>query len=321
MSAAAGQAPATCPTAPSTVRGLQDAIRAAAHAADALILAHAYMSQDVVEVADVVGDSYGLAVAAAKADAPTLVMCGVRFMAETCKVLSPQKRVLLPNPIATCPMADQLDPDALEALKSRYPGYATVAYVNTTSELKAHADVCVTSSSAVAICRALPSEKILFVPDPNLGRYVAAQVPEKDFAFFNGGCPIHGRTCVDDVAAARAAHPGALLLVHPECPPAVVEQADFVGSTTQIMDFAERSDACSFIIGTEGAIVEHLQYACPEKRFSLLTTGLSCKNMRATTLMDVYLALVGEGGEEVSLPQEVMEGAGRCIRRMVELGG
>lgn len=164
------------------------------------ILAHAYQSQAVLEVADYTGDSYGLSVQAAKTDAAGVIMCGVRFMAETCKILSPEKTVWLANPMAGCPMAEQLDLPALRALKAQYPGYATVAYINTTSALKTECDVCVTSSSAVNICRALDADKILFIPDPNLGSYVAAQLPEKQFAFYHGGCPRHMVVSAADVA-------------------------------------------------------------------------------------------------------------------------
>jgi quinolinate synthase len=287
----------------------------------ALVLAHAYQSQDILEVADVAGDSYALAVAASRATQGVVVMCGVRFMAETCKVLSPAKRVLLPNPLAGCPMADQLDVDELEALKRLYPGYATVAYVNTSSALKAHADVCVTSSCAVDVCRALPVERILFVPDANLGHYVAGRIPEKEFAFFDGGCPHHRRMGPLDVDAARRAHPDALLLVHPECPPSVVSRADYVGSTTGIMAYARASDAREFVIGTENSIVEHLQFECPDKAFFPLGVSLSCQDMRVTTLVDLHRCLVGTGGEQIELADDVIEGAGRCIRRMIELGG
>lgn len=285
------------------------------------ILAHAYQSQAVLEVADYTGDSYGLSVQAAKTDAAGVIMCGVRFMAETCKILSPEKTVWLANPMAGCPMAEQLDLPALRALKAQYPGYATVAYINTTSALKTECDVCVTSSSAVNICRALDADKILFIPDPNLGSYVAAQLPEKQFAFYHGGCPRHMVVSAADVARARAAHPGAELLVHPECRAEVVAQADYVGSTTGIMAYAKKSAAREFIIGTENSIVEHLSFDCPDKSFYPLAVQLTCMNMKLTTLPDIYRCLLGTGGEQITLPDKIMAGAGRCIRRMVELGG
>ena len=288
---------------------------------DVCILAHAYQSQDILEVADYMGDSYGLSVQASKSRCKNVIMCGVRFMAETCKVLSPQKRVWLANPIAGCPMAEQLDLEFLRALKQKYPDHAVVAYINTTSELKTECDVCVTSSSAVEICKKLDADKILFVPDPNLGHYVAEQIPEKEFAFYTGGCPRHMIVTPEYVRKAKELHPNALLLVHPECRQEVVAQADYVGSTTGIMNYAKNSECKEFIIGTENSIVEHLQFDCPDKQFYPLTVQLTCMNMKVTTLMDIYNCLKGCGGEEIELPADIMEGAGRCIHRMVELGG
>ena len=240
---------------------------------DVCILAHAYQSQDILEVADYMGDSYGLSVQASKSRCKNVIMCGVRFMAETCKVLSPQKRVWLANPIAGCPMAEQLDLEFLRALKQKYPDHAVVAYINTTSELKTECDVCVTSSSAVEICKKLDADKILFVPDPNLGHYVAEQIPEKEFAFYTGGCPRHMIVTPEHVRKAKELHPNALLLVHPECRQEVVAQADYVGSTTGIMNYAKNSECKEFIIGTENSIVEHLQFDCPDKQFYPSSTG------------------------------------------------
>lgn len=288
---------------------------------DVCILAHAYQSEPILEIADYSGDSYGLSVQAAKDAHQNMIMCGVRFMAETCKILCRGKHVFLANPSAGCPMAEQLDPETLRGLKKKYPDYAVVAYINTTAELKTECDVCVTSSSAVQICRAMPEEKLLFIPDPNLGSYVAEQLPEKTFAFWQGGCPRHACMTRSDVEAARSAHPGALLLVHPECSAEVVKAADYIGSTTGIMSYAKKSAAREFIIGTELSIAWHLQNECPEKRFYPLSANLICPDMRMTTLMDVYHCIQGTGGEEIRLSDEVMDGADRCIRRMIELGG
>lgn len=288
---------------------------------DFCILAHAYQGQEILEVADYMGDSYGLSVQASKDTHKNVIMCGVRFMAETCKVLSPEKTVYLANPLAGCPMAEQMSLEDIKKLKQEYPGYAIVAYINTTSELKTECDVCVTSSSAVEICKNLKEDKIVFIPDPNLGSYVKEQMPEKEFVFYNGGCPRHLAMTVKDVEKARAMHPNALLLVHPECRPDVVKMADYVGSTTGIMKFAKESDQKEFIIGTENSIVEHLQFDCVDKQFYPLSTALTCMNMKVTTLMDVYNTLKGVGGEEIVLDQKVMEGASRCINKMIELGG
>ena len=287
---------------------------------DFCILVHAYQGQEILEIADYVGDSYGLSVEASKDSHKNIIMCGVRFMAETCKVLSPEKKVYLANPVAGCPMADQIDLEKLAELKKQYPGYAVVAYVNTTSELKTGCDVCVTSASAVEICKKLDADKILFVPDQNLGSYVEQNIPEKEFAFFNGCCPRHFAMTAQDVEKAKALHPNAVFLVHPECRPEVVAQADYVGSTTGIMKYARNSDAKEFIIGTENSIVEHLQFECPDKQFYPLSVALTCMNMKVTTLMDVYNVLRGVGGEEIELSDDIIKGAKKCIDRMIELG-
>lgn len=287
---------------------------------DFCILVHAYQGQEILEIADYVGDSYGLSVEASKDSHKNIIMCGVRFMAETCKVLSPEKKVYLANPVAGCPMADQIDLEKLAELKKQYPGYAVVAYVNTTSELKTGCDVCVTSASAVEICKKLDADKILFVPDQNLGSYVAQNIPEKEFAFFNGCCPRHFAMTAQDVEKAKALHPNAVFLVHPECRPEVVAQADYVGSTTGIMKYARNSDAKEFIIGTENSIVEHLQFECPDKQFYPLSVALTCMNMKVTTLIDVYNVLRGVGGEEIELSDDIIKGAKKCIDRMIELG-
>ena len=286
---------------------------------DVCILAHAYQGQEILEVADYMGDSYGLSVQASKSNCKGVIMCGVRFMAETCKVLSPEKKVWLANPTAGCPMAEQLDLESLRKLKAEHPGYAVVAYINTTSELKTECDVCVTSSSAVQICSKLDNDKILFIPDPNLGRFVAEKLPEKEFAFYKGGCPRHIIVSAKDVEKAKKAHPNAKLLVHPECAAAVTKNADYIGSTTGIMSYAKKSTDKEFIIGTENSIVSHLQYECPDKLFYPLSKDCVCHNMKLTTLVDVYNCLKGLAGEEIILPEEVSKGAKRCIDRMLEL--
>ena len=206
-----------------TIAEIQQEILRMKKEQDICILAHAYQGQEILEVADYTGDSYGLSVQASKRDCSGVIMCGVRFMAETCKILSPKKRVWLANPVAGCPMAEQLDLEGLRELKAQYPDYAVVAYINTTSELKTECDVCVTSSSAVEICKKLEQDKILFIPDPNLGHYVAEKLPEKTFAFYKGGCPRHIVVSAKDVEKARAAHSDALFLVHPECRQEVVD--------------------------------------------------------------------------------------------------
>ena len=303
-----------------TTRELQDEIIRLKKEKDICILAHAYQSHDIWEVADYVGDSYGLSVQAAKAAQSTVLMCGVRFMAETVKILSPQKRVLLSNSNAGCPMAEQMDVELISGVKKMYPDYTVVAYINTTSELKTICDVCVTSSSAVQIVKNIENKNILFIPDCNLGKWVADQVPEKNIKLLQGGCPTHVRMSKRDVEKARKAHPDALLLVHPECLPEVSELVDYRGSTTGIMDYAKKSDAKEFIIGTENSIVQHLQFACPDKQFYPLSRDCVCHNMKLTTLGDVYQCVKGTGGEEIKLDEEVRIKAKRCIDTMLELG-
>ncbi|MDY5102740.1 MAG: quinolinate synthase NadA [Agathobacter sp.] len=303
-----------------TTRELQDEIIRLKKENDVCILAHAYQSHDIWEVADYVGDSYGLSQQAAKATQKTVLMCGVRFMAETVKILSPEKKVLLSNPNAGCPMAEQMDVELISQVKEMNPGYTVVAYINTTSELKTICDVCVTSSSAVKIVKNIENKNILFIPDCNLGHWVAEQVPEKNIKLLQGGCPTHVRMSVKDVEAARKAHPDALLLVHPECLPEVTAKADYKGSTTGIMDYAKNSNAKEFIIGTENSIVQHLQFACPDKKFYPLSKDCVCHNMKLTTLGDVYDCVKGIGGEEIELSDEIREKAKRCIDTMLTLG-
>ena len=304
-----------------TIREMQDEILRVKKEKNVCILAHSYQAREIVEIADFTGDSYQLSVMAQKAPQKTVLMCGVRFMAETVKMLSWEKRVLLVNPLAGCPMAEQMEPEMIEYFKEKNPGYTVVAYINTTADLKTVCDVCVTSSTAVKIVKSIPNDKILFIPDSNLGAYVQKQVPEKEIRLLQGGCPIHASVGVRDVEAARSLHPDALLLVHPECVPAVVDRADFVGSTSAIMDYAKESPNREFIIGTENSIAEHLQYQCPDKNFYPLTKKLLCPNMKLTTLVDVWRALNGQGGEEISLSEDTLKKARRCIDEMIRLGG
>lgn len=286
---------------------------------DFCILAHVYENREIVEIADYIGDSFGLSQQAAKAPNKNVIMCGVRFMAETVKLLSPEKHVYLSNSSAGCPMAEQLTADELRQLKAKHPDHIVAAYINTTAELKTECDVCVTSASALEIMKKVESENVIFIPDINLGTYIKENLPEKNFVLFDGGCPHHAKITKDDVKAARGLHPDALLLVHPECKPEVAEGADYVGSTTGIMAFAKKSDAKEFIIGTENSIVAHLQYDCPDKRFYPLSKNCICSDMRATTLPDVLACLNGEG-EEIILADEVMKKAKHCIDEMLRLG-
>ena len=227
-------------------------------------------------------------------------------MAETCKILSPDKRVYLAQPIAGCSMADQMDKQLISQVKEKYPNHTVVAYINTTADLKTICDVCVTSSSAVKIV--------------NLGAYVAKQCPDKNIKLLNGGCPIHACVNADEVKTMKEKYPEAELLVHPECVPEVCALADYIGSTSGIMDYAVKSDKKEFIIGTEISIAEHLQYMCPDKTFHILSLKLICPNMKATTLVDVYNCLSGNGGEEILLDEQTITDAKKCIDEMIRLG-
>ena len=305
---------------------LQEAVLKLKKETDTAILAHSYQAREIVEIADFTGDSYKLSVDATKTDAKNILFCGVHFMAETAKMLSPQKRVFLANKEAGCPMAEQMDKEMISALREAEPDRTVVAYINTTASLKTVCDVCVTSSSALKIVRALDAEKILFIPDCNLGDYVKKNCPEKDIKLLQGGCPTHARVTVAEVMKAKEEHPDALFLVHPECQPKVTALADYVGSTSGIMDYARKSGEKEFIIGTETSIAEHLQYECPEKRFYPVTKDIMCHNMKITTLPDVYRSLLGIAGKngeafEILMDDELIAQARKCIDEMIRLGG
>lgn len=308
-----------------TVYQLQQEILRLKKETNTAVLAHRYQAREIVEIADFTGDSYKLSVDAMNVNADNILFCGVHFMAETAKMLSPDKRVFLANKLAGCPMAEQMDADIISQIKAAEPDRTVVAYINTTASLKTVCDVCVTSSSAVKIVKAIENDRILFIPDCNLGDYVKKNVPEKDIKLLQGGCPVHASVTVRDLEAAKAEHPEALVLVHPECVPAVTERADYAGSTSGIMNFAKQSANREFIIGTELSIAEHLQYECPDKKFYPLSKKILCPNMKLTTLPDVYSALKGIGGTgeafEILMDDQLIISARKCIDEMIRLGG
>jgi quinolinate synthase len=258
---------------------------------NAVIVAHNYQIDDVQEIADTVGDSFALAKYCAVSPQDVIVFCGVRFMAESAKILSPQKTVLLPEINAGCPMADMVTPGDVRKMKAQYPDAAIVCYINTSAEVKAECDICCTSSNAVKVIESLPQEKIVFVPDKNLGDYIAKKVPGKKMILWEGYCITHERVSAEDVMKVKSAHPDALVLVHPECRPDVVDLADFVGSTKQIIDYASASERNKFVIGTELGVLTRLKKDNPHKTFYLLSQGLICPNMKKTKLESVYHAL------------------------------
>ena len=306
---------------PQTVREYQDAILKAKKEKGFAILAHTYQSPEIVEIADFTGDSFALSKKATGIREKNVLMCGVRFMAETVKLLSPEKKVILASPDAGCPMAEQFVREEIEDYRKDHPDVIVVAYVNTTADLKCVSDVCVTSASALSVIGKLPKDReILFIPDCNLGAYVAAAYPDRKITLWRGGCPVHAAVSASEAKDALARHPGAKLLVHPECTPAVTALADYIGSTTGIIKYASDSPEKEFIIGTELSVVWHLSYRFPDKKFYPLTKNLVCRNMRLTSLPGVLAAVNGEGGEEIILDEATLRDAKVCIDKMIELG-
>jgi quinolinate synthase len=285
---------------------------------NAVIVAHNYQIDDVQALADVIGDSFALSKYCASVPQDVIVFCGVHFMAESAKILSPQKTVLLPEINAGCPMADMVTAEELRALKRDHPHAAVVCYINTSAAVKAESDICCTSSNAVKVIQSLTQEEIIFVPDKNLGNYIAKKVPGKKMIIWDGYCVTHHRVTLEDVQKAKEAHPDAVLLVHPECRPEVVELADFVGSTRQIIDFAAAAKEKKFIIGTEMGVLYSLKRNNPEKTFYLLSQGLICPNMKKTRLESVYNALT-KMRYAIELEQEIMVKARTTLERMLKV--
>ena len=303
---------------PADKSALSAKIRELAAQKNALILAHYYQTLDVQGVADVVGDSFEMAKRARDASEDTIVLCGVYFMAEGAKILSPDKTVLLPAPDAGCPMADMIEPEDVLALRALHPNAVVMCYVNSSAAVKAVSDVCCTSSSAVRLARSLDADEIIFVPDQNLGRYVAEQVPEKTFYFHPGFCPIHDRVSAEQIVAAKARFPNAVFAAHPECREDVLAYADYIGSTAGIIQFAKETDADEIIIGTEVGVIELLGKELPGKRILSVSAGFVCPNMKKTTLEDVYHALE-RGAHEILVDLEVQKAARVCLDRMISI--
>lgn len=285
---------------------------------NAVIVAHNYQVDEVQEVADIIGDSLALSKYCANADKDVIVFCGVHFMAESAKILSPDKTVLLPEIDAGCPMADMVTKEALIEEKKKHPNATVVCYINSSAEVKSECDVCCTSSNAIDIVRAIESKDILFVPDQNLGSYVAKMVPEKNVILWNGYCVTHHRVKRDEIAKVKELHPNAEILVHPECQPDIVDAADFAGSTKQIIDYAAKSSNKEFIIGTEMGVLFKLKKDSPEKSFYLLSQGLICPNMKKTSLSSVYNAL-NEMKYEINLDETIRLKAKRSLDNMLKL--
>ncbi len=284
---------------------------------NAIILAHNYQVGDVQDVADFVGDSFGLSQKAAQTDADVIVFCGVKFMAESAKILSPDKTVLLPNANAGCPLADMLSVQQLRQLKQQYPGVPVVTYVNSTAAVKAESDICCTSSNALKVVNSLEADTVIFAPDKNLGHYVQ-QHTDKKLIIWDGFCPTHNSLKPEDVELIKSNYPQAEILIHPEAPAEVLEKADFVGSTGQILSYVRDSSRKEFIIGTEQGILHTLRVQNPDKKFYLLSKKLLCTNMKKITLESVLHALETMT-TEIVLPQDVMTKAKRALDRMLQV--
>jgi len=298
---------------------LVDAICAARTKRNAVILAHYYQRPDVQDIADFVGDSLDLSRKAAATDADVIVFCGVHFMAETAKILSPQKTVLLPDSNAGCPMANMLTRRELRAFQAQHPGAASVAYVNCSAEIKAEVDICCTSANAVKVIETMPADRrILFVPDQSLGDYVA-RVTKRDLVLWPGFCPTHHRFLRRDVEELRSAHPGAPVCVHPECTRDLVDLADFTGSTSQILRFCRESAAREFIIGTETGILHPLRAQNPAKVFYPLSELGWCSNMKLITLEKILWALE-DNIHEITLAEDIRLRALTAVQRMIAIG-
>ncbi|HIS99059.1 MAG TPA: quinolinate synthase NadA [Candidatus Faecaligallichristensenella faecipullorum] len=293
-------------------------IRALKQRRNALILAHYYVDGQIQAVADYVGDSYFLSKKAAETDCDLIVFCGVRFMAESAKLLNPGKTVLLPDASADCPMAHMAGVREIEEMREIHPDLAVVCYINSTAEIKAHSDVCVTSSNAVKVVSALPNSTIYFIPDGNLARHVAEKVPEKRFLYGHGHCPVHQAVTAGDVRAAKVRHPQAQVLVHPECPKEVVDLSDYAGSTAGIIEYAGKSQAEEFIIGTEIGVMYELERRNPGKRFYPVKDGMICPDMKLNSLQNL-LAALKDGKNAVNLSKEQMENALPPLKRMHEI--
>ena len=301
---------------------IHDEIRQLAAERNAVILAHNYQWPEVQDVADFVGDSLGLSLEAQKTDAETIVFCGVHFMAESAKVLNPAKRVLLPNLAAGCSLADSITAASLIEWKERYPEHTVVTYVNSTAEVKALSDICCTSANAVSVVRSLDTDKVLFTPDRNLGRWVAEQVPEKDVVIYDGCCPIHDvMRGADMKRTIEKSSSDAIVVAHPECREDVLALADEICSTTGMMSVpAKYPDAKTFIIATENGIIHQLRKRYPDREFVIadgcIGCRLHCPYMKVTTLEDVRNALLNDEFE-VTVPADDLVGARRSLERML----
>ncbi|MDD4294902.1 MAG: quinolinate synthase NadA [Candidatus Omnitrophica bacterium] len=284
---------------------------------DAVILAHNYQLPEVQEAADYLGDSLELAKLSKKLTNKVVICCGVMFMAETIKILSPEKKVLLPVLTAGCPLADQITPEQLIELKEKNPEAKVVSYVNSTAKIKALTDVCCTSANAVSVVKNFPAKKIIFVPDRNLGWWVKTNVPEKEIILWNGGCPVHEDFNIDEVFIAKKKYPKAKIMAHPECHKEILQQADFITSTSGMLRIAKQDDAKSYIIATEEGMIYRLKKENPDKEFYSLGINKICKDMKKITLENLYNSLKTENFP-IDMPSGIVSAARLSLENMVQ---
>ncbi len=296
-------------------KDIRTEIRALLKEKNAVLLAHNYMRDEVQEIADITGDSLALSMEAAETEADVIVFCGVHFMAESASILSPDKTVLLPRLDAGCPMADMVTAEGLLEMKAKHPGVPVVTYVNSTAAVKAHTDICCTSANALKVVESLPEDEIIFVPDRNLGRYVA-KFSEKTFHFWDGFCPTHERLRAEEVVRLKKEYPDAQFICHPECSPDVSAIADHVCSTSGMYSYVKNSNVKRFIIGTEAGILYRLKNENPDKEFILASPALICPNMKLISLEDILNSLKNMA-PVVKVPEEIRVPAKRALDRML----
>ena len=286
---------------------------------NAVVLAHCYQNIEIDEVADYVGDSLYLSRMASKTDADIIIFAGVYFMAQTAKILNPSKKVILPNVKAGCDMADMINLGQLREFKSKNPDIPVVCYINSTAEVKSECDICCTSSNAIKIVESLKSPKVLFLPDRNLGKWVERELGNVEVITYDGYCPIHNNFAPSGIEQTRLKYPDAHVLAHPECRKEFLERADFVGSTTQIMNYVKNSQKKEFIVATENGVLERLKRDNPDKLFyNICDRPVLCQSMKLNTIIDIYNALKNET-PEIQVDQKITEKALKCIQRMLDV--
>ena len=285
---------------------------------NAIVLAHSYQNIEIDEVADFVGDSLYLSQKAKETNADIIVFAGVYFMAQTAKIISPDKKVLLPNKNAGCLMADMINLQQMVDFKKKYPNIPVVCYINSTAEVKAECDICCTSSNAVEIVKSLNTSKVLFVPDANLGKYVESQLDGVEVTVYNGNCPVHNNVTIDNIKQVREKYPNAKVLIHPECMPEVSKLGDYIGSTSGIIEYVKNSSDKQFVIVTEKGVADRLKRDYPEKEFILISEKMLCESMKLTTLEEILYCLEHETNE-ITLDENVRNLSYGCIDRMLRV--